>query len=149
MPSTKEYTTITVPVSLKEKIATIADRKKVAMWRVINEAMSFYETIQRKPKEKARLSELDKCSWYVFKFVKSVSLFQENPTKQNWLYLQDRIEELASRIFGKKIPELDVLAKLCKRYMENPSRELKIEINETAKVIVSKIITKMLFCEEQ
>lgn len=142
----RKYTTITVPTELKNKIEQLARKKGYsALWRVINDALTFYENIEKKPKLKKNLSEIDKCAWYIYKFSKSVSLFLENPTDENYLKLRERIyQDLSGRIFGKTTEDLFLLDKLITQYKKIPSKDLKIQINDLTKKIIVDIITTFL-----
>jgi len=142
-----EYVNVRIPKALKEKIDELAQKKNVAMWKIILEAVSLYENLEKKPKKKKELPRLDKCAWYIYKFSKSVSLFLENPDDENWWQLDQRIAELRTRIFGRDTEWLQMLDQLAVQYKKNPSTRLKIEINDVAKMIISEIILKMLFEE--
>lgn len=153
-----EFVTIKIPKSLYERIQDLKKRYSIQEdWQLILEAINLYEVFKssKKPKKEIlkELPRLDKASWYVYKFAKSVSLFLEDPNNENFAYLNKRINELIERIFGRgseiSLTYLKELEELITEYKKVKSTRLKIEINELAKLIISEIIVKMLFEEEK
>jgi len=142
---TRKYTTVIVPVELAQKLSELSTKKGIAIWRLIHEAITFYETLEAKPKKKNELPELNKYSWYIYKLSKSVSLFLENPSRNNYVKLRRRLyEDLVERIFGRIIPEIELLDKLAQQYMVSKSTQLKVQINDTTRSLIEKIILKLV-----
>ena len=149
-----EFITVRIPRSLYEKIQELKKRYSIQEdWQLILEAISLYESFKSNRKLHReivkQIPRLDKASWYSYKFAKSVALFLENPSDENFTQLLKRITELSDRIFGSKVPLLQELEQLVISYKNNPSVRLKIEINDVSKLIISEIIVKMLFEEEK
>jgi len=146
-----KWASIRVPREVKERLEAIAKKKGIAMWRVLLEALSHYEALTKKPKEKMKLPRLDKASWYAYKLSQSIGAFKEKPSLENLYYLDktiSQIEERAGincRILRKIVVEVYELAKKKKQI----PTQLIIELNDTAKLIVGDILYRYLFEEEQ
>jgi len=145
-----KLTNIKVPVELRDRIEKLTKKLgERSYWRTILRAIELLETTIRRPKEKKQLPRLDKCSWYIYKFVRSVSEFILDPSDEKFSLLKERIEELKERVFGGENEYLDLLMKVAKDYKSSKGKNALIEINETAKMIISEIIVKFLFEEEE
>jgi len=140
-----KYTTIRVPVELKDRLTEIANKKKVAVWKIILEALTFYEQTEKKIEKGNSIPRLDKCSWYIYKFARSLGAFLDNPNEENLRYVKERIRELRERIFNGRHELLEILSKLIEEYRSTKSTRTKIEINDVAKVIISDIIVNTIF----
>ena len=143
MPKTYKY--IRVPTEVHEKLMELSKKLNVPLWKVIMEAITFYEQVIRKPKVRRSLPRLDKASWYAFKISQSVGAFKENPSKQNFEYLQRTCQQIEERIGV----DCDLVLKMAEEYMQTKSVSAKIELNDVTKLVVADIIVKMLFGEEE
>jgi len=148
------WTTIRIPKDLFQKIKTLKERLgESANWKVVLRAVELLDATIRKPKEKKKLPRLDKCSWYIYKFVRSISEFLILQDTQSLQRVEERIAELRERVFNGENEYLNLLVKLLEQYKstrsESKKRSILIEINETAKMIISDIIVKFMFEEEE
>lgn len=140
-----KYKTITVPEEVYTKIFKISTQKKISNWQVIQEALNFYETILKTPYKKKDLPRLDKASWYIWKLCKAVTIIEELNRKDDYNKVVEVLDQIDERIFEGKNENIKILKKLLEKYLQNPSKELKIEITTTTKLVIADIIIKLLF----
>jgi len=132
---------IRVPDELYERLKALAQQKKVPIWKVILEALSCYENVEKKASGLSKLPRLDKAAWYAYKLSASVGSFREKPTEGNLALLTQTAKQVEERLGVKT----DLLIKVAAEYHKKPSTQNKIELNDTAKLVVGDIIAKMLF----
>jgi len=137
---TTKWTTIKIPKEIHEKIKQYRQRYGKATWRIILEALSFFETISRKPRSKEELPDLDKFSWYITKLATSFGAFKENPSHENLIYLEKRVKELREKL-GIDASHLALLAE---RYMraknDEEKKKLRIELNMAFKSVIKELL---------
>ena len=82
--------------------------------------------------------ELDRVAWYVYKFSMSVGCFKENPTQANFDRLMLTLDQVEERldVDPSQIREIAI------EYMKNPSKELRIRLNEATKELIKQILRK-------
>lgn len=140
-----KWTTIKIPVQVKEKIDYLRSKTNKVTWEVILESITFYEEFLRKPRVRTSTSNLDKLSWYITKLATSFGAFKENPTKENFEYLQKRIEELKKR-FGI---EADLLSRVASYYMtvkdEDLRKKIRVDLNMAFKQVIKELIIQLMF----
>ena len=138
------WTTIKVPVELRDRIKQLSEKLGKPYWLVLTEALSFFETQLRNPRVKESLSNIDKAAWYIVKLATSVGAFKENPSDTNYAYLVKRIEELKQRLGI----DASLLLRLAEYYMsakdEEQRRKLRIDINAAFKQTIKDILVQML-----
>jgi len=132
---------IRVPEELYNRLTKIAEEKDLPIWKVIAEALSYYEHYTKKTKEMQKLPRLDKASWYCYKLSASVGSLRENPTEENLTLLTKTCKQLEER-YGI---DASLLVKVATEYQKSKSTKDKIELNEIAKLVVGDIICKFLF----
>ncbi|RLF08420.1 MAG: hypothetical protein DRJ60_00375 [Thermoprotei archaeon] len=132
---------IRVPEELYNRLTKIAEEKDLPIWKVVAEALSYYEHYTKKTKEMQKLPRLDKASWYCYKFSASVGSLRENPTEENLALLANTCKQLEER-YGI---DTKLVLKMASEYVKKRSTQAKIEMNETAKLIVGDIICKFLY----
>lgn len=139
------WTTIKVPQELRDKVKSIAEKLGKPQWQVILEAISFYDEFLRKPKVRQSVSNLEKAAWYITKLATSFGAFKENPSKENFEYLRERVQELKDRLGV----DAEMLLRLAEYYMDvkdgEKRKKLRIDMNAVFKQIVKDIILSQLF----
>ena len=140
------YTTIIIPIEVKNKIEKLSEKKGgIALWKVINDALTFYEHLEKSKTAKRKISNIDKIAWYIYKFTKSISIFLELPSEENYGKVIERIEvDLKERVFKQNLDDLEILKKLVSQYLIEKSTRLKIQINDLARTIISKMILTLI-----
>ena len=145
MEKKRKWSTIRVPMEVRERITRIAKWKKKVTWQVILEAVSFYETFQQEPEVRQSMSDIEKLSWYITKFATSFGAFKENPTNGNYLYLKERVAELKERLGV----DAELILRLAEYYMkakdEKLKKKMKIDLNAAFKQVVKDMIATSLF----
>jgi len=127
---------IRVPEELHAHLATVARSEKIAIWKVIERGVSFWETARR---EKFReVSDFSKLTWYVYKFSASVGELRGNPTDENLRHLIRTCQQIAKRL-GVDTSKVALAAE---QYVKRPTRKGRMVLNDTAKEVVAQIILK-------
>ena len=140
-----EYKSISLPKPLYDKIFNLANKKKVANWQIIHEALNFYELLEKRPYQKKDLPRLDKASWYIWKVAKAIALIEEYPDESNVGRVLQVLDQVNERLFNNQNENIEILKKLIERYVKEKSKELKIEISTTVKMLIADIIVTLLF----
>lgn len=136
MSEQTRWTSIRVPVELRDLIRDVSEKEGKAYWRVLVEAMSFYVTLKRKPYKKGELDVLEKASWYIAKALMSIGIFKENPTEENYRRLERTLNQIKERL-GVNV---DYILRVARTYLMVQDREGRIELNMSAKILVFDII---------
>jgi len=140
-----KWTTIKVPIQVKERIDYLRSKTGKVTWEVILESISFYEEFIRRPRVRTSTTNLDKLAWYITKLATSFGAFKENPSKENFEYLVKRVEELKKR-FGI---EAEILLRMSEYYMRTKDEDLKkkirIDLNTAFKQVIKELIIQLLF----
>jgi len=139
------WTTIKVPVELREMVKHLSEKMGKPQWQILTEAITFYEGFIRSPRVRTSTSNLDKLAWYITKLATSFGAFKENPSDENFEYLKKRVEELRERIGV----EADLLLRVAEYYRsttdESLRKKLRIDMNSIFKQIVKELIVQMMF----
>jgi hypothetical protein len=98
MDSKTVWKSIDVPDVLHTKIKEFSAREQRAMWQVIYDAISYYESQKRKPKIKQELPLLEKVSWYIAKASMAVCWYLATLRDENFEMTMKTLEELESRL---------------------------------------------------
>jgi len=139
------WTTIKVPVELRDKINELAQRLDKPAWKVIMNAISFFDEQLRNPRLKETLPTVDKISWYIVKITTSVSEFKVNPTPENFNKLLRTAQQLKERLGV----DVDLIIRTCEMYMKEPTVDNRMEINAALKMLVFEMITEKLLAAEK
>jgi len=143
------FKSLRVPYYIHEKVKDLSQRYGKKMYTIVEEALATYVNYLKKPYRKSELPKLDKCSWYVYKLGRSVGAFKENPTEENARKLLNTLEQIEERIGVSTAMLRGIVEKLVSRKNIRIDTDTSIEINDTTKLIISDIIYKMLFEEEE
>ncbi len=127
-----EWTTIRIPKELKEKIEDLSRKKNVAYWKVIQEAISWYQSTVIETRNRELIPDIDKVSWYIVKLSYSVSKLRDNPTDDNFQWLEKTVMQIKERL-GVNI---DYLLKSARSYQLEQSKENLIELWMSLKMAV-------------
>jgi len=138
------WTTIKVPVELRDKINELAQRLDKPAWKVIMNAISFFDEQLRNPRLKETLPMVDKVSWYIAKIGMSVGEFKANPTNDNL----ERLKKTAQQIQERLGVDVGLLIRVAEAYMRDPNPDNRMELNATLKMLILDIIYKKLVREE-
>lgn len=144
--TSESWISIKIPKSVYNHVSSLAEKEKVAIWKIIQRALSIYEDFSKKPSAKKDISIVDKISWYILKLVKSVSIFLEKPSRYNKGKVLERINEIKERLikdctkYEEFCNTLDTLRTLVNQYEQNSSVQNKITINDTTKLIIKMLI---------
>jgi len=107
-----EWSTIRVPKELKNKLLELSEKKNVAYWKVIQEALSWYQSNVLETRNRELIPDIDKVSWYIVKLSYSVAKFRDNPSKENFEWLQKIVLQIKERLGVN----LDYLIKIARSY---------------------------------
>ena len=136
MQKKTKWTTIKVPVEVRNVIKKLMNEEKKPAWKVIVESVLWYNRIKRRPHEKAELPVTEKISWYITKLCMSVGAFKENPTEENLKRLQKTLTQIKERL---KI-DTDIVFRAAVSYQRKPEVENRTELNMATKSVVFDII---------
>jgi len=90
--------TIYAPKELKERIRGLSEKLGRPQWKILLEALSFYETLVRKPKAKEELPTVDKVVWYIEKLCMSIGALKENPSDANLQKTLKTVSQVRERL---------------------------------------------------
>ena len=124
--------TVQVRPETKQKIKRFAIELRTTQTDIIDRALACLEKLANLENDK----ELDRIAWYIIKLAMSVGHFKEYPDKLNYNQLRYSAKQIQERL-GVDTSKLLEKAKV---FMENPSKENKIALNEELKNVVKKII---------
>jgi len=146
MSGNEDWSVISVPrevVSLIEKIKKRSGENKDT-WKVILEALSYYDSIRSSPRRMIKQDMLEKVSWYVVKLSLAYSSFVLNPSQETFENFNERLEEIKERL--KINEEVSVLQRLANEYLqlkdEEERKNERITFNQSFKMIIKEMINK-------
>lgn len=143
-PSKPSYTTILVPVELRDKVKELALRENKSQWKILEEAIGLYYTQKKRPKIKEALPIHDKVIWYIIKVSMSVGAFKENPTAENLSKLEKTVNQIAQRLKWVPYNTASLLLKTAKIYLDSDDQSRKKasgEVNMALKMMVTDILS--------
>jgi hypothetical protein len=110
------------------------------MWRDEGMRNIFHLLFEklRKRREKKAYERNQRLAWYIYKFASSCGAFKEYPSKENLEKLKTTTKEVYERLGIKPNGFLDIAEK----YLENPCKELKISLNETARDLIMEMMRR-------
>jgi len=136
VPGKISWKWIRVPEEIHSSISQMAKKEKIAIWKVVARAVTFYETARR---EKFReVSDLSKLSWYVYKFSASVGELRGNPCEENLRFLIKTCQQLTKRL-GIDTSKVVLAAE---QYVKRPTRKGRMVLNDASKEVVAQLILK-------
>ena len=146
----KKWGTIAVPQEAKDLIERIKSRsgENKASWKIVVEALSYYDTIRSKPKVAMSMDMIEKVSWYITKLSLAYGSFATNPTEETTAQLISRLQELEM----KTHIDTGVLQRLVAQYTrlkeESERKRARIEMNQAFKLVVKELMMKAVGGEE-
>jgi len=147
-----KYKTVKIEERTYNLIKEIAKKKNLPISRVIEQSVIFYESFHNNSKKRQNILKekediIEKLTWKLFKFVKSIGHYYENTKSYNLQLLYERIDELKEFIekieIENKVEILRILQnikKLAKLILSEKKKEFIIELNQNAKLLL-----KLLF----
>jgi len=157
MPPGK-WKSISVPDFVYDTLKSLREKSNKPMWRIIADAVSLYTTFTNPHKRLKLLASnpdvLEKACWYLFKFIKSLGIFHENPNELNYSYIKDRIAELKERLLplinenkNEIYTIVETLEKLAEKYIRAKTVEdktkIKIEMNDLTKNLMKLVFQSL------
>ena len=146
----KKWGTIAVPQEVKDLLERIKARSghDKANWKVLVEALSFYDQILGSSHRKMKMDSVEKVSWYITKLSLAYGSFAVNPTEETTSQLVARLQEVEMRTHVNT----SVLQKLVNQYtkLENDAERTRarIELNQAYKLLIKELIMKTYGGEE-
>jgi len=147
---------IYVPDELKERIEFYSKAHSKPMWRVVMDAMTFYEMFYKGKLEdktgETKFPELAKAVWYIVKLSMAVGALKADTSPQRAEMLQRAIRQARERL-GVDTSLLEravydyIQAKLSKDGEKNNpdlQRDAEIELTNALKLVVLDILYNML-----
>ncbi|RLC76725.1 MAG: hypothetical protein DRJ03_28095 [Chloroflexi bacterium] len=119
-----KWTTIRIPVELKDKIEELSRKRNQAYWKIIQEAIAWYQSNVLETRNRELIPDIDKVSWYIIKLSYSVSKFKDKPDQENYQWLEKTILQIKERL-GVNI---DYLLKSARSYQLEQTKENLIEL---------------------
>jgi hypothetical protein len=145
--------TIWVPLEFKERVRLLAQKQGKAEWKVLLDALAFYETSLRKPRVKEELPVVDKVVWYVQKLAMSIGELKASPTEENLQRTMKTIQQIKERlgvdtsILERAVNDYYKLLKGNKRERDDEV-EARMEVNMALKSVLIEIVFKWILKEE-
>jgi len=137
------WTTVKVPKEVRERISSLAKAEDKAEWKIVLDALAFYETQKRSPKVKEELPTWEKVSWYITKLATSVGELRGNPTKENLELLKKTCQQIEERLGVKT----ELLVRVAEAYVRDPGIDNRVELNAVTKMTIFDILYYKLFSE--
>jgi len=140
----KKWTVVTVPIEVKTLLERIKSRSNhdAPNWRLILDALSFYEALRSKPKMVEDLDKVEKISWYITKLSLAYGTFAVNPTEESMAQLIERLQEVEMRLQV----DTSVVQKMVNQYAkikdEQERKKFRIQMNQAFKMIIKEMIIK-------
>ncbi len=144
----RKWKAISVPQEAIELLNRIKSRsgQNTANWKIIVEALSFYETFRSKPKAVEDFNTIEKASWYIVKLSMAYGAFALNPDDQNVNNLKERLMEIEERLQVDAGVFLKLIDQYAKLENEDERKKFRIQMNQAFKLIIKEMILKI--CEQ-
>jgi len=130
---------IKVPNTLKEKLKQMSEREKRAIWQIIYDAFTYYESQKRKPRIKEDLPMLDKISWYIAKISMAVSWYLATLSDINYLLTVKTITDTGARL-GVDMSELLSVLETFKNIKQKTPKHRALVLKALKKTIQDMIL---------
>jgi len=137
------WTTVKIPVELRDKINDLAKKEEKPAWRIVQDAIAFYYAQKQKPRIKEDASLVDKISWYIAKISMSVGEFKANPSQENF----ERLRRTAQQIQERLGVDVSLLIRNAEAFMRSPDNDNRMELNASLKILILDIIMNKLVKE--
>jgi len=144
--------TVWVPKEFKARLVALSEKLKKPQWKVLLDALAFYETSLRKPKVKAELPVVDKVIWYIQKLCLSVGRFKENPCDENLARTLKTVGQVSERLgvdcslLSRALEDYLAVFKSGVRDHERLD-EVDLELNMSLKSALLEILYRHVFLE--
>ena len=129
-----EWKWVRIPAGLHRLLKEKATKQKKAIWKVILSSVSYSEEIIKR--HHTEVSDLDRKAWYVYKLSSSVGVFRELPNRITIDYVVMNCEQIEKRLGV----DTSALREVAKAYLNRPSKQNRIALNETTKMLIKSII---------
>ena len=134
-----QFSTVKIPITLKNAIKMIGSRLKLPIWKVILISVAYYRAAELhhfRIKEKEGKFDFGKIAWYVYKVGSSIGSFRENPSKKNYELLSKTLSQLEDRL------NIDtaVLRQAMDVYLKKPNTKNRIILNDGGKYVISQLL---------
>jgi len=139
------WTTIKVPVELREFLSKLSEKEGKPVWRIVLDSASFYWAQKQKPRVKEDASLLDKVSWYIAKVAMSVGELKASPSQENL----ERLRKTAAQIQERLGVDTSLLIRAAEAFLKDPNTDNRMELNAATKMLVLDIILKRLVEESE
>jgi len=126
---------VRVPVEIWRDIRVQAKREKIAAWKVIQRAWSYWKATQRE--HHAGAMAVEKKAWYAYKLSASVGEFRGNPTEKNLELLKKTCDQISARL-GIDTSKIVLAAE---QLMKFNTKKNRMVLNDAAKEVVALIIS--------
>jgi len=147
---------VTIPIELYRKIKERAEYRGVALWKVLLDAYTFYESITKRAGGLQELPSVDKAVWYMEKVAMSVGALKASPTEEN---LKKTLKTLA-QVRDRLGISTEILERAASDYYvavsdlpEDPVErheavdEVTIELNMALKSVLFEILYRLVIRE--
>jgi len=125
---------VRVPASLHKLLKRRAVKEKKAIWKVILSSVAYRDEVTKR--HHASVSDLDRKAWYIYKLISSLGVFRELPNNITVDYVMRNCNQIEKRLGV----DASTLKEVVKAYLNRPSRQNRIALNETAKIVIKNII---------
>lgn len=127
---------VKVPAELHRMLVEEARREKIAVWKVIQRGVTLWRTSTRQAFKP--VSDVSRCSWYVYKLSASVGELRGKPNAENLNLLTATCMEITKRL---KV-DTSALVLAAEQYVKRPSGKERMVLNDAAKDVVAQIILR-------
>jgi len=129
-----KWSTIKIPGELRVRLWRIARKEGRGMWRVINDALDFYEL--HKPRSKEEFKVWEGAGRYIVRLAFHAGLLKARPSEENLEQLRKVCRQLEEEL-GVKTEQL---VKAAEAYAREPSEDNAAELISAAKIAAIEIL---------
>jgi hypothetical protein len=130
---------VKVPSYFHEKLKNLSIREKRAIWQIIYDAFTYYESQKRKPRIKEELPLLEKISWYIAKLSMATCWYLATLSDMNYLLTVKTISEIGARL-GVDVSELLSILDSFKNIKQKTSKHRALVLKALKKTIQEMIL---------
>jgi len=145
----RKWKAISVPKEAIDLLNRIKSRsgQDTANWKIIIQALSFYETFRSKPKITDDFDMIEKVSWYITKLSLAYGAFALNPSEETINQLKERLMEIEARLQVDAGVILKLIDQYSKLKDEDERKKFRIKMNQAFKLLIKEMILKI--CEQE
>lgn len=136
-----KWKTISVPEGLYERIKNLSEREQRTIWQILDQAVSNYEILKRKPIEKQSLPKLEKLSWYITKLALSVTWYALTKDDEHYWESLKVIDEVQRRLQVDLQSLVDILT-IMKSKKTKMKKKINASIYQSLKRSIIEILSK-------